>query len=115
MAVQLGYDNIHSQNWYDNEAAAEKYWNKASAEAEYEGRSLDDVPAPEVHHDTINQAELYNGMAVQLGYDNIHSQNWYDNEAAAEKYWNKASAEAEYEGRSLDDIPAPVVHHDTIN
>ena len=45
---------------------------------------------------SVDVNELYNGMAVQLGYDNIHSQNWYDNEAAAEKYWNKASAEAEY-------------------
>ena len=34
---------------------------------------------PEEHHDTIDQGELYNGMAIQLAWDEIetHSPNWW--------------------------------------
>lgn len=34
---------------------------------------------PEEHHETIDQGELYNGMAIQLAWDEIetHSPNWW--------------------------------------
>ena len=46
---------------------------------------LSAVQAPSAHHDTINQAELYDGLAVQTGYENLHSQYWYDQQAQVEK------------------------------
>lgn len=38
-----------------------------------------DQDIPEEHHDTIDQGELYNGMAIQLAWDEIetHSPNWW--------------------------------------
>lgn len=118
MAVQLGHDNIHSQNWYANEAAADKYWNNANAEAEYNGKNLDDEPAQVVHHDTINQAELYNGMAVQLGYENIHSNNWYAEQEAQDKEFDAAeiraqenSSKSAIENMGMTPAPEPEVRH----
>jgi len=40
---------------------------------------------PDTHVSTIDQGELYNGMAVQLG--GIHSENWYNEQEKTEKYY----------------------------
>jgi hypothetical protein len=113
MALQTGYEH-HSKNFYANEEALENKWNANEAEAAYEGRDLDAEQAPAVHHDTIDQAELYNGMALQTGYEH-HSQNFIANEEASEKEWNAREAQAAYEGKDLDAEQAPAVHHDTID
>lgn len=71
MAVQLGYDH-HSQNFYDNEDREINAWNRQQYFAEQ------NKDMPEEHHSTIDKSDLYNGMAVQLGYEN-HSQNFFQN------------------------------------
>jgi hypothetical protein len=72
MAVQLGYEN-HSKNFFQNQDREEKLWEMQAAKAE-KNKDL-----PEEHHDTIDQGELYNGMAIQLAWDEIetHSPNWW--------------------------------------
>jgi len=71
MAVQLGYEN-HSKTFYQNQDAEEKQWNRQQSFAET------NKDLPEEHHSTIDQGDLYNGMAVQLGYDH-HSNYFYQN------------------------------------
>jgi len=104
MAVQIGdAHDIHSKNWYANQESIEKKWNQQQAVAEYEGRDLEAEEIPVVHRQTIDQSELYNGMAVQLGdAHDIHSKNWYANQAALENKWNQEQAVAEYEGKDLN-------------
>ena len=114
MAVQIGdAHDIHSKKWYANQESIEKKWNQQQAVAEYEGRDLEAEEIPVVHRQTIDQSELYNGMAVQLGdAHDIHSKNWYANQAALENKWNQEQAIAEYEG---DAVEAQEVHRQTID
>jgi len=51
--------------------------------------------APVNHHDTVNQGELYNGMALQIG--GIHSENYERMMAQQEKEFNAAEAKREAE------------------
>jgi len=87
MALQTGYEH-HSENFYDNQAAEEKAWDRQ----QYFAAQNKDIA--EEHHDTINQGDLYNGMAVQLGYEN-HSKTFYQNQEAEEKQWNRQQSFAE--------------------
>ena len=93
MALQLeDIHDIHSKNWYANQAALENKWNQEQAIAEYEG---DAVEAQEVHRQTIDQSELYNGMAVQLG--DIHSPAYKAIMAEQEQAFEAAEAKKEAE------------------
>lgn len=72
--------DIHSKNWYDQQEKTEKYWNMQAAMGEPQSWN------PNTHVSTIDQGELYNGMAVQLGdAHDIHSKNWYNQEEKTEQ------------------------------
>jgi hypothetical protein len=51
MAVQTGWDNIHSQNWYDEQEKFDRQWNQREAMAEYYGEPEE---TPEYHRQTID-------------------------------------------------------------
>jgi hypothetical protein len=81
LALQTGYEH-HSRNFYANQEAAESKWNAAEAQAAYEGEV---VETPVSHMQTIDQAELYNGLAVQL--NGIHSKEYDLAIAEQENTW----------------------------
>lgn len=67
---------------------------------------------------SVDVNELYNGMAVQLGYDNIHSQNWYAEQEAQDKEYDAAEIRAEensqksaIENMGMTPAPEPEVRH----
>ena len=77
-----------------------------------------EAQAPEEsHHDTINQGELYNGMAVQIGdRHDIHSKNWYNEQEANSKEFDKQGEMMEAYVSQHPETQAPEEsHHDTID
>ena len=86
LAVQLGGADLHSKNWYIEQEQAEKNFNMQAQNGE---------PQAATHHDTIDQGELYNGMAVQLGGADLHSKNWYNEQEKTEKYFNMQAQNGE--------------------
>ena len=74
--------DIHSKNWYKQQDMTENILR-------HQPNELEEAPAS--HHDTVNQGELYNGMALQLG--GIHSENYERMMAQQEKEFNAAEAE----------------------
>ena len=118
MALQTKYENLHSQNWYNQQAQLDQAYARQAKMDEINGVDPMADEAPAVHHDTINQAELYNQIALQTGYENIHSQFWYDNEAAEEKeFENQEKREmiAQMEGIDTQAEEVPEEHHRTID
>ena len=83
MAVQLADKwDTHSKNWYTQQEQTEKILSQSNQQ---------EVPVS--HVDTINQGELYNGMAVQL--DGIHSENYERMMAQQERAFNAAEVQRE--------------------
>lgn len=59
IALQTGdAHDIHSKYWYDQQEKTEQYWNMQAENGEPQSWN------PTTHVSTIDQGELYNGMAV---------------------------------------------------
>lgn len=89
LAVQTGYENLHSKNWYNEQEKTEQYFNMQAENGEPQSWN------PNTHISTIDQGELYNGMAVQLG--GIHSANYERTMAEQEKTFASEDAKREAE------------------
>ena len=85
--------------------------------AQFEGYDSVDARAqaeaiPEEHHRTIDMDDLYDGIALQTGYENLHSQYWYNQQEQFEKSNAQKEALAAYEGKTEE---VPVSHAQTID
>jgi hypothetical protein len=74
-----------------------------------EGIDTQSEEIPEEHHRTIDTAELYDGLALQTGYENLHSQYWYDQQAQVENSFAKGDGKFEF----TEEVP--VSHAQTID
>jgi hypothetical protein len=109
MAVQTSWDNIHSNYWYDQQEKFQKQWDMHNAMEEAMGPQEE---VPEVHKQTIDQGELYNGMAVQLNWENIHSPYWYAEQEKFQKKWDLQEAMEEAYPAEEE---VPEVHRQTVD
>lgn len=93
MAIQTVQDFGHSPYWNSRVQSAQDQLEEIIAKSEQ--------PKYNQQNPSVDVNELYNGLALQTGYEH-HSQNFYANEEAFERKWNNEQAEATYEGRDID-------------
>ena len=72
MAIQTGQNAVHSEYWNNRVSAAQNQLDEIM-------RKSEEPPVYNQKNPSVDTAELYNGMAIQTGYEH-HSRNFYANE-----------------------------------